>query len=523
MGDKLQIIKAKYQMALVSIREAEQERDDLKKQLEAQKEQSQKIEKSTKYLCETILKKKKVDDKEVAWFKLELSEMIKEAQSSIEQYFPSIQKMLEKLLENNSGYIKEIHELKKELEQEKSRYKELARQNMKHRARIEQLEEQIRKGVPAGSQNIVSTTKSINQKSADTAPDTETMEFIEESHESMKEEVEQSLPMFRSAGEIEAHIPKGPGVKNSEATKKATKETLENETEKRKSYVAKVAEGLNEQQGFAIQIIGETGFSRTPFMITYCKKFYPDIPSKSRIITGLKDISLELPKDAEGKLDPTADYMIEKRFASNVGGCPKLHVYRLSFLGEDIYRYLFNKDPKVSEMTELLRHHSSIEHGYGIANTAAVFKDIKFVKDSKGKVFYLTKNKKFIIPVKDDSSFIPDIVITYQGNDSKEHTEYIEYETGECNDTNFIKKCNKIGIVCRMINVIVPSKGVMEDTYDKALKWKKYIIENGYPFNFEKVAVRILSFDNLKKQSDIKSFHELTWDQIVEVRKKGGK
>lgn len=519
MGDKLQILKTKYQMALVSIREAEQERDDLKLQLDVQKKKSQQIEKSTKYLCETILKKKKEDDKEVPWFKLELPAMIAEAQSSLEQYFPSIQDMLDKLVNNNSKYIERNFQLQQQLDQEKNRYKELVMQNNKNKARIEQLEEQVR----TGSTEILQGNKTQQKSSEINTNGTEDeIEFIEEKHENMKKEIEQSLPVFHKSGEVEIRIPKGPNVKRSEATKKSTKESLDSEIKKRELYISQKAENLNEQQKFLIQIIGKTGYSKIPTMIEYCKKTYPDIPSSSRLNTGLNNITVEVPKESDSKLDPTADYIIEKRTTSNVGGAPKIAVYRLSFLGEDIYRYLFHKDPKVSEMTNLLRNHSSIDHGYGIAYTAAVLGNFRFIKESNGKVYFLTKRKDFIIQVNDKSSFIPDIVITYRGSNGKEYTEYFEYETGYCNNSDFVKKCNKIGTVCRMVNIIVPSKQVAEDTYNKAIEWKNYVKENGYLFKFERVTVRILSYDNLKKQTNIKSFMDLEWDQSIEVRK-GGK
>ena len=59
MADSLQVLKGKYEMALSSIRELEQERDIANHKISKMQEERAKQDKSTKYLCETILKKEK--------------------------------------------------------------------------------------------------------------------------------------------------------------------------------------------------------------------------------------------------------------------------------------------------------------------------------------------------------------------------------------------------------------------------------------------------------------------------------
>ena len=89
MADSYQVLKGKYAMALSSIRELEQERDTARHQIKKLQDERAQLDKSTKYLCETILKKEREKQGETPWFKLPLPEMIAEAQVSLENYFPS--------------------------------------------------------------------------------------------------------------------------------------------------------------------------------------------------------------------------------------------------------------------------------------------------------------------------------------------------------------------------------------------------------------------------------------------------
>lgn len=59
MAESYSVLYGKYQRALVSIRELEQERDFYDQQLDELKQSYTMIEKNTKTLCETILKKER--------------------------------------------------------------------------------------------------------------------------------------------------------------------------------------------------------------------------------------------------------------------------------------------------------------------------------------------------------------------------------------------------------------------------------------------------------------------------------
>ena len=115
MADSLQVLKGKYEMALSSIRELEQERDIANHKISKMQEERAKQDKSTKYLCETILKKEKEKEGEVPWFKLDLPDMIAEAQISIENYFPSMEKLYKKLIEYNGERTETIAKLNQDI------------------------------------------------------------------------------------------------------------------------------------------------------------------------------------------------------------------------------------------------------------------------------------------------------------------------------------------------------------------------------------------------------------------------
>lgn len=125
MSESLQTLKGKYQLSLASVRELQHENELKDEKIARIQEEHIQLEKSVKTLCETILKKGREKEGEQAWFKLSLSKMIVLAQTSIEEYFPSVTGSINKLIASNSGYVEKIIQLQEELKQKNEEIKRL--------------------------------------------------------------------------------------------------------------------------------------------------------------------------------------------------------------------------------------------------------------------------------------------------------------------------------------------------------------------------------------------------------------
>ena len=145
MADSKTILTSKYERALVFIRELEQDRDRIQKELDDYRASSKQTVKATKDLCEAILKKDntilKPDGKsneEKTWGEMDLKELVLKSKESFENVTKNNNALMHDMIEHNKKRTKEINVLKEqfsdmekqksaESEQEKKEYLEAKR------------------------------------------------------------------------------------------------------------------------------------------------------------------------------------------------------------------------------------------------------------------------------------------------------------------------------------------------------------------------------------------------------------
>lgn len=482
------VLEGKYQRALLTIRELEQERDKYRNDYESLESKNKKLNKSMKNLCETILKKKNVkkDDDEIAWFKMSLADMIVEAQDYIDGYFASISDTIQQVLKATNEKTETIIKLENEMKEKeasiKNEYNELCKvkddtiQELRDRLITGRLDEETVDKMIAPAYNV---KENIDMPLNNVSVEMEDADNIEA-------EYVEAINVFHKENELV--IPASAKVSVSKKIKQNIKKKIQNVQDDYMKQVEEYAKELSEKQRFIIRVMGETGLSEMKEILLEVKQRDPE-----RTESSVKAVLHELTLKGDSLPEP-----IIKESSIAVAGTPKMSVFQLSPLGKDIFCYLFSKEPVLSEAEKIVKDHNNLEHGYGIKKTALLIKNLNFIKNAGSEVHYMTRSSDFKVKLSGNTSYIPDIVIVYDYKGKKKKM-YIEYETGNCNESDFIAKCNKIASFSRSINIVVPNNEVKAELINRVDKWKESISEDGLQ-NPEKkrVTVKINTFFEIR-------------------------
>lgn len=141
---------------------------------------------------------------------------------------------------------------------------------------------------------------------------------------------------------------------------------------------------------------------------------------------------------------------------------PSLRVIRFSVLGHRFYKEKYGKSPVISEWDRIIREHDNLVHGYSILELARVMEKSPYYKN------VTCENHRKPIPLKDGLSYVPDVI-----GQTERHTDYIEYEFGNHIQPEFDVKMNKLILVTKYINFIVPNKEILNLMGKKLTAWSK--------------------------------------------------
>ena len=522
MTDSFQVLRGKYQMAIVSIRELEQERDEISQQAESLRKSNDRLNKNVKYLCETILKKDREQKGEQAWFRLPIDEMVAAAQKSVENYFPSMEKTYHRLLKVNYERTDKIAELENEIDNLKEAHKrELKEQADYKDTIINKLKEKLRTGKLEDDEieNITSSVKETKESiDMDGMDDSGNVAIFPENEDGIGDAVGDAVSAMHEAGAVAVAVTPYAGVYPPAETKQAVKREAEKVQARQANKARENARKLTDTQKLTIRCLGETGYSVLPVLIADAQKKFPDIPVKSRLTNGLRGIS-------EGGNEKFPEPLVE-RYDCPVPGAPNFAIYQLTQAGRDVYAYLFQKEAVESEMSQIKKNHTSYEHGYGIKRIAEMIQSSIYVKKMNAEVIYMTRTKDYMIKTGIRTSYIPDIILVYKNNNGRETREYYEYETCKCNETDLFSKCNKIAAVSRFINIIVSGTKEKEIMLKRFEDWKESLMQQKeWPFSYDKpIECRVITYKELLVQSNVGHTRNIEWTRIPISRpKKSGK
>ena len=159
------------------------------------------------------------------------------------------------------------------------------------------------------------------------------------------------------------------------------------------------------------------------------------------------------------------DMRLLKKTRMSTGYRP-FNILQLTFLGQQVYRKLFRKEPPIQEHHKLLKEHSSVLHAYMI-------KDVKTILEKTGRFNKVTMGRKENrIELYGGRAIIPDI-IAYINNIP---AYYIEVECGNHNQDEFNAKLNKLVALTRNVIIVGRSRDeitrLLKPQVDRFIRFK---------------------------------------------------
>lgn len=121
----------------------------------------------------------------------------------------------------------------------------------------------------------------------------------------------------------------------------------------------------------------------------------------------------------------------------------------LSDLGKVVYKRLFKKQPVVDEMTNIIRMHDNLIHGYNIKDTVTTLEGLGYLN-------VCMDAQKNAVKLPGGSTYIPDVVAeVVNANDKKRMKTYWEIELGNHHNNDFFDKLEKAAKVTKEVTIIV--------------------------------------------------------------------
>lgn len=242
---------------------------------------------------------------------------------------------------------------------------------------------------------------------------------------------------------------------------------------------------MDEAHEYLVKVIGEKGISRNSELKNYINN---DSEGRKLFINKNKINNNEL----YGKIKFLREKNILNSEQVKLGGMHAYNftAYELSDIGKSYYFKLTKKLPVESEMSKVLKQHSSLSHGYLIIECAEEFEKMgyKVFLDKKNCTFKLKSNGKV-------QEKVFDMILEKDGK--KMH---VEVERGTHNQDDFGNAMDKIYEVTQDIYFIAPnSKTLIKQTKTKVFKW---ITKNGGIENFRgKLTLNFTTLEKIKKNS----------------------
>lgn len=195
--------------------------------------------------------------------------------------------------------------------------------------------------------------------------------------------------------------------------------------------LAELAPQLSELHKAVFQTIGEKGLSIVGEIVAEVNK-----------ITGHKDSQI---RTAIKELREKYQVLNEENGTTAI--VPRRLLYSLNFVGKYLYKYMYNKNPVLSEAEQLKKMHATLAHGLCIKDTAGILQNKAY-----RNITYTEEENS--ISVSGKQRYVPDIIAE---TDAGEKT-YWEVELGHHNDEDFANKLDKAARVTKTLYIIADKK-----------------------------------------------------------------
>ncbi len=269
-------------------------------------------------------------------------------------------------------------------------------------------------------------------------------------------------------------------------------------------------ERLSDLQKLFVSSMGESGYCEQKQILLFAREQYGCEEKESRLRTAFAELVRAC----------TGEEGIVLCTALSVPGCSRLRFYKLGELGKAVFRCLFVKEPVEAEMDVLVRNHSTLEHGYGIRQTAQLFSAMPYFTGRNARIEYLTRTKKIFLKTGEHTSYIPDIAVYYEKEGRDPIVAYYEYETGACTEQEFLAKCNKMDFLHRNLLIVVPNAEAKRVTIEKFKAWRAKVRDGTFPLD-HKVELHLSTYEEIRRRK--KERVKFPWEYNASVSPSKGK
>ena len=418
----------KYNILVARCRDLEEQNETNLKHWKEEEEKFKKVEDQARKVCEAILAKDR-------------QEMVLGVNSS--WYSTPVVDLLVRALKSYKAYNQETTKIMNDIQTTSE----------KRRARIESLQDQIQQFLSGNSDCLPAKMEESSTDSSSSPPASPNLSEAPAQYRAAAEAGKIQL-IIEEPGDVEAEGDLQPiselidiseqtkMLPNAVPIKDSTKKARMLEQKKEESILAHMVDlnelkkRFNDAMWNILDIIGSEGLAKYPDIERSAVEKFPEIV-KSKLRTATQQLYRMKVLDQEALKLPLT---------------PRVFIYRLTDIGERLYRSRFEKTPVESEADRVRREHDNIEHGYGIIDLEKVL-----IESGRYKEIHIF-NRKRAIPLPNQRQYIPDIIcIPKQGH----YTEYIEYERGTHTQDDFNVKCNKMCKVTRYLNFVAPNRSVL--------------------------------------------------------------
>ncbi len=519
MKDSYRVLQGKYQRSLVSIRELTHDVEWFQCENETLIKKQETLVRNIRNLCVDILKKEPGDPYEESWATMDIQKMLSRAQTSYDNQFVSTTEQLKKNLET----IEKQNEKKK-------RMTELILEMQEHRNTI--LEEDantirelltmiadLTRKLLSGGLISCEAAEAILKEARETAGQSYTemkdidlplaveVSFKTEEQDNLAETVADTMRTVlleeKTPARVSNPLKPGPIICLDSKTKEAAHEVLEKDAEENREHIVKEAERLTDPQKLYVRAMGESGYCERKQLLDFIKEQYPCEEKDSRMQAAFFDL-----------VRPTGEEGIVLSTVLCVPGYSRLNLFKLGDLGKEVFRYLYSKEPVEAEMDVLVKNHTSLEHGYGIRQTAQLFSTMSYFTCRNARIEYLTRSKKISVKTGDHTSYIPDIAVYYEKEDRDPIVAYYEYETGACTQMDFFAKCNKMASIHRNLLIIVPNAEAKRVTIEKFKAWRAKVRDGTYQLD-HRVELHLSTYGEIKRRKNERA--KFPWEYNASV------
>lgn len=201
-------------------------------------------------------------------------------------------------------------------------------------------------------------------------------------------------------------------------------------------------DAMDEASSYLLEVIGSHGMSRNNELKTFLES---DTKGSSLFTRGNKFNFTEMSQVVKKLRDTQLLNSVKVQIGTRGG---EFVVFELSPLGKAVYKKKTGQKPAMSEMQQLKNQHATLQHGYLIKDSGALFKEMGYT--------VLMEHAETSVKLADGRRKDFDMVLVKDGK-----KKYIEVERGTHSKDDFFEAMDKIKEITNEFYFVCPNEKIM--------------------------------------------------------------